>query len=65
MIRPDTDMCGARFDQLEHAAEHADHGAERWIVALGEAAESVEVSEQLVRSVDQMNDHAYVISSSA
>jgi len=32
-------------------------GAERAVLVLGEAAQSVEVAEQLVGAVDEMNDH--------
>jgi hypothetical protein len=43
----------------------ADHGAERPILALVEAAKAVEVPEQLVSAVDEMNDHVFVAAASS
>jgi hypothetical protein len=37
--------------------QHAGHGAEGLVVTLVEAPQSVEVTEQLVRPVDEMDDH--------
>ena len=50
-------MRRAVFDHLQHALKHADHGAERTVLALVEAPQPVEVAEELVRAVDEMNDH--------
>ena len=36
----------------------ADHGAEGRILPFVEATKALEVAEQLVRAVDEMNDHA-------
>ena len=46
----------APLDHLQHGLQHADHRAERTVLSLVEAAQAVEVTEQLVRAVDEM-DH--------
>src|SRR6185503_5224744 len=46
------------FENLQHALQHTDYCAERPILTLGKAAQTVEMSEQLVGTVDEMNDHA-------
>jgi hypothetical protein len=56
VIGRDADVRRALLDHLEHRLQHADHRAER-PVALGEAAQAVEVAEQLVGAVDQVDDH--------
>ena len=48
---------GSLFDHLQDAVEHADDRAKRRIFALVEAAQPVEVTEQLVRAIDEVNDH--------
>ena len=58
VVGRDADVRRSRLDHLQHGIQHADHGAEGPILALGEAAQAVEVAEQLVRAVDEMNDHA-------
>ena len=45
------------LDHLQHGMQHAVYGAEGSIVAFVEAAQTIEVAEQLVRPVNQMNDH--------
>src|SRR4051794_12166277 len=45
------------FDDLQHALQNTDHGAERPIFTLGEAAQTTEMAEQLIGAVDEMNDH--------
>src|SRR5436190_134500 len=51
------DVRGSPLDRLQHRPEHPGHGAERRVLALVEAAETVEVTEELVGAVDEMNDH--------
>lgn len=46
------------FDHLQHAVQDTDHRAEGPILALGEAAQAVEVPKQLVGAVDEVDDHA-------
>jgi hypothetical protein len=46
------------LDHLEHGLEHADDGAVRAVHAFVEPAQSVEVTEELVATVDEVNDHA-------
>jgi len=48
---------GSFFDHLQNAVEHADDRAKGRILALIEAAQPVEVTEQLVRAIDEVNDH--------
>jgi hypothetical protein len=56
-----TDVRCSVLDHLEHRPKHANDGAERTILALVEAAQPVEVAEQLVRAVDGVNDHAVIM----
>jgi hypothetical protein len=44
-------------DYLEHALQHADDRAIRAVLAFGEPAQPVEVTEELVGSVDEVDDH--------
>src|SRR5262249_39955610 len=53
------DMSCSRFNHLKHRLKDADHGAEGWVRALVESAQSVEVAEQLVGAVDEMDDHGW------
>ena len=55
VVGRDADVRLAALDHLQHRLQHADHRAERPILALVESAQAVEVAEQLVRAVDQMN----------
>ena len=52
-----TQVRGSLLDHLQDRMQHADHGAERRILALSEVTPAVELAEQLVRAVYQMNDH--------
>ncbi len=56
MVGGHADMYLAALDELEHALQHAGHGAERPVMALVEAALAVEVAEELVGAVDLV-DH--------
>src|SRR5207249_3073291 len=55
------DVRGSPLDRLQHRPEHPGHGAERRVLALVEAAETVEVTEELVGAVDEMNDHGCMV----
>ena len=57
MIGRDTEMRRARFEHLHNGAQHTDHSPVRRILALGEATQAIEMSKQLVRAVDEVNDH--------
>ena len=57
MIGRDADMRGAALDRLQYGIEHAEHGTERLVRSFAEAAQAVEVTEQLVGAVDEMDDH--------
>ena len=59
VIGRDADVRGAAFDHLEHGVEHAEHGAEGLVLPLVEAAQAVEMTEQLVGAVDEMDDHVW------
>ena len=53
-----TPMCsGAAFDHFEHRVEHARDRAVTAVLAFVEPAQTVKVPEQLVGSVDDMDDH--------
>ena len=54
----DKQTFAAAFDGFEDRVQHADHGAVRLVLPLAEAAQAVEVTEQLVGPVDEMDDHA-------
>src|SRR6266853_3158365 len=58
VIGRNSQMRRSFLDHLQHGMEHAVYGAEGSIVALAEAAQTVEVAEQLVGAVNEMNDHA-------
>src|SRR5437667_8780594 len=55
------DVRGSPLDRLQHRSEHPGDGAERRVLALVEAAETVEVTEELVGAVDEMNDHGGMV----
>ena len=46
------DVSRSCFNHLQNGIQHADHRAERPILALVEATQAVEMPEQLVRAVD-------------
>jgi hypothetical protein len=57
-----TPMCVAPVSSISYdRAQHAEHAALRRIDALREAAQAVEVAEQLVRAVDEVHDHRPII----
>jgi hypothetical protein len=58
VVGGDADVGLAALDDLEHRLQDADDRAQGPVGALGEAAQPVEVAEQLVRSVDEVDDHA-------
>ena len=57
MIGRDADVRRARLEQLQHGVQHARRGAEPLVVAPAAAAPAVEVAEELVRPVDEVDDH--------
>ena len=48
------------LDHLQDGMQHADHGSEGRGPALVEAAQAVEVAEQLVGAIQQVNDHGAI-----
>jgi len=54
------DVRGVSFDRLQHRVQHTGNRAEGRVVAFGESAQAVEMTEQLVGAVDEMDDHAVV-----
>ena len=58
VIGGDADVRRAALDHLQHALQHADDSAMGAVGALVEAAHAVKVAEQLVGSVDQVDDHS-------
>ena len=55
MVGGDAEMRVAILNHLEHGLEHADDCAVGAILALGEPAQTVEMTEQLVSPVDEMH----------
>ena len=48
---------GTLVDHLHHGIEHPGNRSESSLLPRGEATQSIEMAEELVGSVDQMNDH--------
>ena len=57
VIGRDAEVRGVLLDHLQHRVQHAGHGAERLVFSLVETPLPVEVTEQLVGSVDEVDDH--------
>src|SRR5882762_3117248 len=58
VIRRHAEMGRPLFDHLQHGMQHAAYGAEGSIGAFVEAAQTVEMAEQLIGAVNEMDDHA-------
>src|SRR5437016_2245695 len=58
VIARHTEMSRSGLDHLQYRMQHAADGAEALILAIAEMAPAVKLAEQLVRAVDEMNDHA-------
>ena len=61
VIRRDTDVGRAGFEHLENGVHDADDSPVGLVLPLVEAALSVEVPEQLVRAIEEVNDHGFII----
>src|SRR5229473_6364810 len=57
MVRRNAQVRRAFLDHLQGGVEHTHDGAERPILVLGEATQTIEMAEKLVCTVDEMNDH--------
>ena len=57
MIGRDADVRRAALEHLQHRVEHAGRRAEPLTVAPAAAPAAVEVAEQLVGTVDEVDDH--------
>ena len=57
MVRRYPEVRRALLDRLEDGVEHAGDGAERRVLPSGDAPQAVEVPEQLVRAVEEVDDH--------
>ena len=58
VIRRDREMCRAGFEQVQNRTQHALNRAE-WSIATRRGAPGTEeMTEELVRSVDQVDDHS-------
>src|SRR5215831_19465641 len=51
-------MRRALLEHLQHGLQHANDPAVWTVFTFGEAAQPVKMAEQLVRAVNEMNDHA-------
>jgi hypothetical protein len=58
MIGSNAQVRRAFLDHLKDGGKHAGNGAERAILVLGKATQAIKVAEKLVRTVDEVNDHA-------
>jgi hypothetical protein len=58
VVGRDAEVRGALLEHLQHGLDDPDHSAEGAVLPPGEAAQSVEVPEELVGAVDDVNDHA-------
>src|SRR6476659_6276330 len=56
MISCDSDVRRSCFQHLHHRAQDSEYGT-KWRIGLAEAPNTIEVAEQLVRSIEQVNDH--------
>ena len=59
MIGRDADMRRALFDQFQHRMQHTIGCAERFVLPFVEAAQAIEMTEQLVGAVDEVDDHGF------
>ena len=57
VIGRDADMRRAALQHLQHRVQDAGYRAVRLVLTLVEAAQAVEMAEELVRSVYEVNDH--------
>ena len=57
VVGGDAEIRVAVLDHLENGLQHADDGAVRAILAFGEPAQAVEVTEEFVGAVDEVDDH--------
>src|ERR1700744_215142 len=57
MVGRNAEMGRALLHHLQNGVEHPYHCAKRPVDAFREAPEAVEMAEQLVRSVNEMDDH--------
>lgn len=60
MIGGYAEVRSSLVDHLQNRVEHAYDGAESAILPVGCATQSVEVTEKLVRPVDQVDDQKFV-----
>lgn len=65
MVGRDPQMRRVFLDHLQDGVEHTYNRAERPVLALGKSTQSVEMAEQLVRTVDEMNDHCIGLAQAA
>src|SRR5213076_1769680 len=57
VVGGDAEVSVAALDHLEHGLQHADDSAVRAVHAFVEPAQAVEVTEELVGTVNEMDDH--------
>ena len=57
MISGDAEVCGALLEHLQHRVQHTHHRPSRLVCALGEAAQAIEVPEELVGPVNEVDEH--------
>ncbi len=57
VVGGDTEVRVAALDHVEHVVQNTDDGAVRAVHAFVEPAQPVKVTEELVGTVDEVNDH--------
>ena len=57
MVGRDAKVRIAALNHVEHALQHADDGTVRAVRAFIEPAQSVEVTEELVCTINEVDDH--------
>ena len=57
VVDGDGEVGGAILDHLENSLQQANNRAVRAVLAFGEPAQAVEVTEEFVSAVDEVNDH--------
>ena len=59
VVGGDAEVRVAALDHLEHGLQHTDDSAVRTVLAFGKPAQAVEVTEELVGTVDEMTQHHF------
>jgi hypothetical protein len=61
VIGGDAHVRGTLADHLQYGIEHSNNRPESPLFPIGDATQSIEMAEELVGSINQMNDHVEII----